>query len=185
MAHSLPDTNRGGPLPLDTEGNGANASGELAVAAAVSVGAHIYLASSLSLLIDFEASAAASSAEQEEASASSPPQLPPVDDTTDDNNDDGVGVISVSCDFTNVNSINEFYPVQDGKSKTQINVFTLKKLNKLETAEQKDRFCHSWTMCTNIGEHAALMVELVNELDAQEEARASLAADDNAPIRSP
>eukprot|EP00984_Skeletonema_dohrnii_P022168 scaffold11299_cov67-Skeletonema_dohrnii-CCMP3373.AAC.1 len=147
MAHSLPDTNRGGPLPPDAEGNGANASGELAVAAAVSVGAHIYLAASLSLLIDSEASAAASSAEQEEASASSPPQQPPVDATTDDdNNDDDVGVVSVPCDFTNVNSINEFYPVQDGKSKMQINVFTL---NKLETAEQKDRFCRSWRMCTN------------------------------------
>ena len=149
-------TGGGVSLPLNAEGNDANASGERVVTAAVSVDAHIYLASSLISLIDTEARAASSSAEQEEASASSPPQLPPIDATTDDNTD-GVGVASMSCDFTDVNSVNESYPVpvQDGKSKRQINVFNLNKLNKLETAEQKDRF----QMRANKFEHAALMVE--------------------------
>ena len=49
--------------------------------------------------------------------------------------------------------INEFYPVlQDGKSKRQMNVFTLNKLNELETAEQKDRFCLRWRMYVNKSE---------------------------------
>ena len=156
------------PLPLYSVGNNANASDERAVTAAVSFGAHIVLASSLVSLIDSEASIASSSAEQEEASAaSSPPQLPPIDATTDDNSG-GEGVASVSCDFTTVDSVNEFYPVQDGKSKKQINVFTLNKLNKLETAAQKDHFCRRWRMCANLGEHAALMTELNDELAAQE-----------------
>ena len=61
------------PLPLNAERNDANASGERVVTAAVSVDAHIYLASSLVSLIDTEARAASSSAEQEEASAISTP----------------------------------------------------------------------------------------------------------------
>ena len=174
------------PLPLDSVGNNANASDEGAVTAAVSFGAHIFLASSLVSLIDPEASIASSSAEQEEASAaSSLPQLPPIDATTDENSG-GEGVASVSCDFTNVDSVNEFYPVQDGKSKKQINVFTLNKLNKLETVDQKDHFCRRWRMCESTSDHAALMTELNDELAAQEAKEpASHAVDDAASMRSP
>ena len=105
-----------------------------------------------------------------------PPQLPLVDDAAGSNDNDE-GVESVSCDFTNVDSVNEFYPKQEGKSKKHINVFTLSMLNKLEMAEQKDHFCRRWRMCANISGHAAL-----KDLAAQEEARASLAADDDDDI---
>ena len=67
-----------------------------------------------------------------------------------------------------------------------MNVFTLNKLNKLETAEQKDRFCRRWRVRANKSDHAALMVELHDELAAQEaKERASLAVDDDASVRSP
>ena len=117
------------PLPLDdSAGNDANASDERAVTAAVSFGAHIFLASSLVSLIDSEASTASSSAEQEEASAaSSPPQLPPIDATL------LMTILAVRewllYPVTSrmwIASM-KFYPVpvQDGKSKKQINVFLL------------------------------------------------------------
>ena len=186
MAQSLPPTDGGVPLPASDDANALSERGE---AAAVSVGGHNTLVSTLSSLIFCSlgglSASLSSSAEQEGASASLPPQLPPPVDDGADVTANNEGGDSLTCDFTNVKSVNEFYPTQEGKSKMQINSFTLNTLNKLETAEQKDHFCRRWRMCANNSEHANLMVELHEELAAQEEARASLAVDDDASIRSP
>lgn len=168
MAQSLPPTDGGVPLPANDDANALSERGE---AAAVSVGGHNTLVSVLSSLIFCSlgglSASLSSSAEQEGASASLPPQLPPPVDDEAGVSANNEGGDSVSCDFTNVKSVNEFYPTQEGKSK------------------KKDHFCRRWRMCANNSEHANLMVELREELAAQEEARASLAVDNDASIRSP
>ncbi len=168
MAHPLPHTNEGGPLPPIAAGNDEDAPAECAVVA-VAVDANDALLHALSSLIEsFEADAlSASVAEQEDASAMSPspPQQPPVADTTD-NNDNNVGV-DYFCDFTNRTSVNDFYPVQDGRSNAPISMPMLKKL---DTNTEKDSFCRRWRMCKNRGEHAELCNEMEDLMAEKKEA---------------
>eukprot|EP00984_Skeletonema_dohrnii_P034750 scaffold33667_cov192-Skeletonema_dohrnii-CCMP3373.AAC.1 len=150
MAHSLPDTYRGGPLPHAASGDGSDALVESAVPSGAAEVRDV-VSQTVSALIGSIESRASPTAD-DDASEQSLPLLPEVPVEAGDTI--GADVIEeVAVDYCKKNRVNNFYQVQKGNSKKMIPIGPLKLL---DTDAEKHSFCLKWRNCASTTEQKAL-----------------------------